>query len=66
MGHFLCADRCPCLRDFFVGFDPLRCTYCCDFLRSKFQGVMEALFLSSARAELERHFQKVWMACNSG
>ena len=63
MGHSLCADHCPCLRDDFV-FDPLRCTYCCDFLRSKFQGVTEAMLLKSASAELERHIQKLRRFCS--
>ena len=64
MGHSLCADHCPCLRDDFV-YDPLRCTYCCDFLRSKFQGVTESKLLKSASAELERHIQKLRRFCNS-
>ena len=63
MGHSLCADHCPCLRDDFV-FDPLRCTFCCDFLRSKFQGVTEALLLKSASAELERHISKLRRFCS--
>ena len=63
MGHPLCAEHCDCLRDDFV-FDPLRCTFCCHFLKSKFQGVTESSLLKSASAELERHISKLRRFCS--
>ena len=62
MGHGLCADH-PCLRNDFV-FDPMRCTYCCVFIKSKFQGVQDPDVLLSASAELERHMLKLRKFCS--
>ena len=63
MGHDLCADHCPCLRNDFV-FDPMRCPICCSFIKSKFQGAQDPEVLLSASAELERHMLKLRKFCS--
>ena len=61
MGHGLCAAHCACLlqnEDSYV-YDPYRCDTCLDFIRAKFQGVVDADCIKGAMAEMEGHVKKL-------